>query len=180
MPNLINLPARNEQGRLNVVVEVPRGSRAKIRYEPMLDTFCFSRPLVLGTCYPYDWGFIPSTIAEDGDPLDAMVYHDVPTYPGVVIPSKAIGIVRLTQKIKGEKRTRNDRIIVVPADEKRWNDATALETRVHKELEQFFVIVVMMTGKKVRIEGWEGPKAANMAIEKAVRAYGRGEKSSTK
>ena len=131
MPNLVTLPARDADGGLNGVVEVPRGARAKIKYEPDLDTFRFDRPLVLGAEYPYDWGFIPSTIAEDGDPLDAMVYHDIPTHPGVVIPSKAIGVVRLTQKIKGEKRKRNDRIIVVPAQEKRWSDATTLERRVH-------------------------------------------------
>ena len=105
-----------------------------------------------------------------------MVYHDMATYPGVIIPSKAIGLVRLIQKEKGEKWERNDRLIVVPSDEKRWDDATALEKRVHQELEQFFVIVVMMTGKKVRVEGWEGPKAAKALIQKAVKAYDRGKK----
>ena len=110
---------------------------------------------------------------EDGDPLDAMVYHDMSTYPGGD-HSLDGGVVRLIQKEKGEKWERNDRLIVVPSDEKRWDDATALEKRVHEELEQFFVIVVMMTGKKVLVEGWEGPKAAKALIQNAVKAYDRG------
>jgi inorganic pyrophosphatase len=176
MPNLINLPSHDEDGQVQVVVEAPRGSRAKFKYDPTDQTFKFARPLCLGTAYPYDWGFVPGTRAEDGDPLDAMVYHDMSTYPGVIIPSKAIGVVRLIQKEKGEKWERNDRLIVVPSDEKRWDDATALEKRVHQELEQFFVIVVMMTGKKVHLEGWEGPKAAKALIQEAVKAYARGKK----
>ncbi|TMB30977.1 MAG: inorganic diphosphatase [Deltaproteobacteria bacterium] len=176
MPNLINLPSHDEDGQLQVVVEAPRGSRAKFKYDVTDQIFKFARPLCLGIAYPYDWGFVPGTREEDGDPLDAMVYHDMSTYPGVIIPSKAIGVVRLTQKEKGEKWERNDRLIVVPSDEKRWDDATALEKRVHQELEQFFVIVVMMTGKKVRIEGWEGPKAAKALIQKAVKNYDRGKK----
>jgi inorganic pyrophosphatase len=169
--NLTHLPTHDDDGFLNVVVESPRGSRAKLRYEPQLGTFLFSRPLVLGVVYPYDWGFVPSTKAEDDDPLDAMVYHDIATYPGVVIPAKPIGVVRLTQKEDTDKKwTRNDRLLVVPAKEKRWDDATALEVRVREELEQFFKIVVAMTGKKVRIEGWEGPKAARLLVDKAARA----------
>jgi hypothetical protein len=90
MPNLINLPSHDEDGQLQVVVEAPRGSRAKFKYDATEQTFKFARPLCLGIAYP----------------------------------------------------ERNDRLIVVPSDEKRWDDATALEKRVHLELEQFFVIVV--------------------------------------
>jgi inorganic pyrophosphatase len=177
MPNLLHLPLHDEDGNLQVVVESPRGSRAKIDYDPASQTFMFARPLVLGVAYPYDWGFIPSTRAEDGDPLDAMVYHDMATYPGVVIPAKPIGVVRLVEKDPGaSKWQRNDRLIAVPADERRWDDATALEEQIQRELEQFFVVVTMMTGKKVRTQGFEGPKSARELVKKAARTYERGVK----
>lgn len=166
---LTSLPARDSDGNLNVVVESPRGARVKLKYEPEPGIFKFSRPLVLGIAYPYDWGFVPSTRAEDGDPLDAMIYHDVATFPGVVVPCRAIGVVKLVQKEPKTPKRRNDRLIVVPAHEERWDDATKLEARVREELEQFFRIVVLMTAKKVHIEGWAGPKLAARLVAEASR-----------
>lgn len=167
--NLTSLPARDSDGNLNVVVESPRGSRVKLKYEPEAGIFKFSRPLVLGVAYPFDWGFIPSTRAPDGDPLDAMIYHDVATFPGVVVPCKAIGVVKLVQKEPGTPKQRNDRLIMVPADEKRFDDARKLEQRVREELEQFFCVVVLMTAKKVHVEGWGGPKEAAKLVDEARR-----------
>ncbi len=177
MPNLFNLPTRDKHGRLRAVVETPAGSRIKIRFDPEVGTFEVARVLVLGVAYPYDWGFFPSTLAPDGDPLDVLVYHDTPTYPGVVIPSRAIGVVRLTQKRhrSGEGgRERNDRIIAVPDDDDRYSDARKLHKRVRKEIEEFFVTNAMMQSKGVKIEGWGGPKEANVLVRKAQRTYEEG------
>jgi inorganic pyrophosphatase len=93
MTDFLSLPSYAKDGSLHVVVESPRGSQVKVKYEPELGAFTLSRPLVLGLRYPYDWGFVPGTRADDGDPLDAMLLFDLPTYPGLVIPCRPIGVL---------------------------------------------------------------------------------------
>jgi inorganic pyrophosphatase len=88
-------PTFNADGALHVVVETPRGSAVKFKYDPTLAAFTLSRPLTLGTVYPYDWGFVPSTRAGDGDPIDAMVLWDGTSFPGLVLPTRLIGLLRV-------------------------------------------------------------------------------------
>ncbi len=177
MTDFANLPCRDEHGNLVVVVETPRNSLVKVKYEPDLKAFVFGRPLTLGVAYPYDFGFVPSTKADDEDPLDAMVIFDCPTWPGILVRAKEIGIVKMTQKEKGRAaRVRNDRVIVVPTKDHRFEHVDELSKRTREELEQFFTICAEMTGKKVRIEGWHGPKAARDAIEHTAKRYVKGGK----
>lgn len=173
MADFINLACRNGDGVVHIVVESPRGSRVKLRYDIVTHVFMFDRSLLLGLAYPYDWGFVPSTRAADGDPLDAMVLCDAPTWPGVVIPSWPIGVVRLVQRTKKGPRERNDRIIAVPVNDPRSAHVRDLPKRLRDELEEFFVAVTRLGDKTVTIEGWQGPKAAAAVIEEAAKEYAR-------
>lgn len=101
MTKLSNLPLFNAEGDLHVVIETPRGSRAKLDYDPKLKTFVLRKALLTGLTYPHDWGFAPSTKADDGDPLDVMVIHDAATFPGVVVACRIIGVLQIEQRVKG-------------------------------------------------------------------------------
>jgi inorganic pyrophosphatase len=171
MPEFDNLPCRDDDGHVLVVVESPKHSTIKFKYDPKTASFQFKRALQLGVAYPHDWGFIPSTCAEDGDSLDAMVIFETATATGIVIPSVPIGVVRLRQKEPKGKWVRNDRIMLVPADDPRFTDVDELSERTREELEQFFITCVEMTDKKVRIEGWRGAKEAKHLINAAARRY---------
>lgn len=170
------LPPRDREGRLHVVVESPRGSQVKLKFDPELGAFTLSRALSLGVNYPYDWGFIPGTCAADGDPLDAMVLLDVPTYPGVVLVCEPIGVLKVEQRRADHDGVeRNDRILAMPVGAPRLDtrDARDLPARTREEIELFFQTVVALECKELKLLGWEGPSAADKLIEEAIKNKGK-------
>lgn len=167
--NLTSLQPFGGDGELRVIVEVPRGSTVKLTYEPRLG-FVVSRCLPIGLTYPFDWGFIPGTEGGDGDPVDAIALHETATYPGVILPCKPIGMIKITEKKDGSVRT-NNRIIAMPI----WNDklgeferVTELPKRLKEELEQFFLSTAFFTSKKLKLKGWSGAKAAKRYIKEST------------
>ncbi|MFY2562556.1 inorganic diphosphatase [Corallococcus terminator] len=168
--DLTHLPSRGPQGAFHVVVESPRGSTVKLKYDAALLAFTLSRPLTRGLRYPFDWGFIPSTKGPDGDPLDAMVLWDDTTWPGVVLPCRALGVLQVDQKRKGGKpgeRERNDRIIALPTAAPRTEHLRTYQDvsrREREELAHFFLTAVHFEDKEARILGWEGPEAAERML----------------
>src|SRR5216110_1595943 len=152
MKNLIKLPTWADKDHIYAVVETPRGSRAKLSFDPTLHAFTLSKPLLAGLTYPYDWGFIPSTKAHDGDPLDVLIIHDAATYPGLVLKCRPIGILEVVQSSNGKKE-RNDRIFVVPDRspfEGDLQDVRELPSRAVGELEKFFEATDALESKKLR------------------------------
>ena len=140
MTNLLKLPTWADKQHIYAVIETPRGSTCKLDFDPELRAFTLAKPLMAGLAYPYDWGFIPSTEAEDGDPLDVLVIHDAQTSTGVVLRCKPVGILELEQKKKGKKE-RNDRVFAVPDRsplETDLQDVRHLPSRARDELQQFF------------------------------------------
>lgn len=175
MANFINLPPLNEDGDVLVVIETPRGSRAKFSYDPKLKVFTLAKALLTGLTYPHDWGFVPSTKADDGDPIDIMVMHDAVTFPGTVITCRAIGILQIEQKSKG-KSERNDRLFAVPRRshaEQGLHDVQDLSQAMRQELEKFFIATDELEDKKLEIIGWKGPDAAMQAIKGAAKSFSK-------
>jgi inorganic pyrophosphatase len=159
---LDSIPFRLEGG-FRVVVETPRGSPFKLKFDAEIGALSLKRPLPLGFSWPYDFGFVPSTKAPDGDPVDALVFWDGGTAPGVVIACRAIGVLQLDQADRG-KRVRNDRIIAVPLAYARGDELRAigdLPKRVRDELAHFCTSSVFFEEKDARVIGWAGPEAAD-------------------
>jgi len=171
MPNLLKIPTWADEEHVYAVVETPRGSTCKLDFDPELRVFTLAKPLMAGLAYPYDWGFIPSTKAEDGDPLDVLVIHDAQTYPGVVLRCRPIGILEVEQKSKGRKE-RNDRVFAVPDRsplETDLKDVRHLPSRAREELEQFFLATNALEDKKLEFLGWRGPLHAVKKIKRLAR-----------
>jgi inorganic pyrophosphatase len=147
----------------HVVVESPRGAAVKLKYDSALRAMTISRPLNVGITFPFDWGFVPSTKGPDGDPIDAAIWWDVATYPGVVIPCRALAVVRVEQNNADESgRIRNDRILAVPTAARREADvvASALPSRVRQEIEQFLLAATALEHKDPKVLEWAGPDEA--------------------
>ena len=173
--DLTALPTFARHDVFHVVVESPRGSPLKLKFDAHLQAMSISRPLPLGVLFPFDWGFIPSTEGQDGDPLDAMLLWDVPSYPGVVVPCRALGILQVEQNRRNHdssERIRNDRIIGLPVEARReqsTDGVDALPGRIREELEQFAIIATALEGKDLRILGW-GDVSAALALIRGRQA----------
>jgi len=171
MFNLSDLEYRDEDGNLRIVIETPKGSIAKLKYSPSLGTFELQR-FIASAGYPYDWGFVPSTLAQDGDPFDAMVIHDGHTWPGVIIPSVAIALLRVTETKAGEpEKRRNDRLIAAPAAAFSRGTPVEVLPPTRALLEQFFVATGELAKKQVTVEGWGDEVEALAALTRASEAY---------
>jgi inorganic pyrophosphatase len=155
-----------------VVIETPKGSRNKFAFNAEEHTFELKQVLPSGMEFPYDFGFVPSTEADDGDPIDVLVLMDEPAFPGCVLSCRIIGVIEGEQESgnNGKKKTRNDRIVAVEKDAHSWADIQTpddLGNKFQKELEEFFVNYHRLIGKKYRILGMKGPAQARKLVKSA-------------
>ena len=120
--DLSRIPAQPKPGIVNVLIEIPAGSKNKYEFDKDINAFALDRVLFSSVQYPYDYGFIPNTLADDGDPLDGMVMMDQPTFPGCVIPARPIGMMEM---IDGGDR--DEKILCVPADDPRYANVKTLD-----------------------------------------------------
>jgi len=176
MPALHELPHEDGDGNVRAVVEAPKGARVKTKWSPDLGAMVLGRPLPIGLAYPFDFGFIPGTRAEDGDPLDALILdEDASTWPGVVVAVRLLGVLRIEQDGK-KGRVRNDRLVTMPVELSRWDNIVQvrdLSRAMRDQVEKFMLDTTFFTPKNARSLGFAGPAAARQLIRASVRAYGK-------
>ncbi len=159
---------------LRVVIETPRGSRNKYSYDPECDCMQLSTVLPEGMVFPYDFGFIPSTLGEDGDPLDILILMDEPVVPGCVVRARLIGAIEAEQKEKGESWTRNDRLIAVATHAQTHDGATKLsDLRPHliTEIKEFFATYNKLGDRKFKPKNEAGADKARKLIEAGRKSF---------
>jgi inorganic pyrophosphatase len=154
-----------EEGALTCFVEIPKGSRNKYEYDMATGAIVLDRFLFSSMVYPTDYGFIPDTLALDGDPLDAMVCVSEATFPGCVIPVKPIALFKME-----DDKGIDDKILCVPLDDPAWNTLDVLEDlpkQLRDEIGHFFSVYKDLEQKSVRVEGWYPREDALAEIDAA-------------
>ena len=161
-------PCFMEDGKsINVVIETPKGSRNKFAFDETRKIFQLKKVLPVGMAFPYDFGFAPSTKAEDGDPTDVLVLMDEPAFPGCLLHCRVIGIIEGKEGRKKDK-VRNDRIVAVEQGNHSFAEVDHIRDlgkKFMRELEQFFVDYHALSGKKYRILNVKGPTKARKRLE---------------
>jgi len=165
------IPAQPKPGVLNVVIEIPAGSKNKYEFDKDLNAFALDRVLYASVQYPYDYGFIPNTLAEDGDAMDGMVIMDQPTFPGCIIAARPIGML-----IMIDGGDRDEKLLCVPVKDPRYAHVKSLEDIAPHRLEEiaeFFRTYKNLEKKVTEIQGWQNVDAVQIFVDKCIAAYNR-------
>lgn len=163
------IPAQPKPGVINVLIEIAGGSKNKYEFDKDMNAFALDRVLFASVKYPYDYGFVPNTLADDGDPLDGMVIMDEPTFPGCVIAARPIGMLLM---IDGGDR--DEKILCVPAEDPRYKEVHSLKDIAPHRLEEiaeFFRTYKNLEKKVTEIQGWKDVDAVNPLVEECIKAY---------
>ncbi|WP_226389376.1 inorganic diphosphatase [Penaeicola halotolerans] len=161
--------SQNDNFTFDVVVEIPKGSRNKYEYDYEKKMIRYDRMIFSSMHYPSDYGFVPETLALDGDALDALVLVSEPTFPGCLIEVKPVGLFRMYDE-KGP----DAKLLCVPVSDPIWNKINSLEEvnpHLIMEIEHFFQVYKDLEKKKVGIEGWENREAALQIIKESQERY---------
>ncbi len=156
--------------KINVLIEIPKGSSNKYEYDLTFDVIKLDRVLHSPFFYPVDYGFIPQTASKDGDALDAMVLTDSPVLPGILVSARPIGLLLM----KDEEGT-DHKILAVPSENPRYQEYQDLKDvpkHILKEIGHFFSEYKRLEGGKwAKVEGWKSKKEALKLITKAHQQF---------
>jgi inorganic pyrophosphatase len=161
----------DDEQLVQVVIETPKGSRNKYAFDPEQKVFKLKKVLPVGMAFPYDFGFVPSTKAEDGDPLDVLVLMDEPAFAGCLLKCRLIGVIEGEQSNgkRNKQKERNDRLIAIEHGNHAWadiRDIHDLGDHFLCELEAFFVDYHKLSDEQYRVISAKGPKAAWKLMKK--------------
>lgn len=168
-------PCGPKRDQFWAVIETPQGSRNKFAYDSAHGFFVLSKVLPLGAVFPFDFGFFPLTLAEDGDPLDVLVLMDAPAFPGCLVLVRLIGVIEGKQHEKNGK-CRNDRLIAVAVDSDNQRNVDSLDdldASIVEELEHFFTSYRALGNKPFQPLGRHGRKRAKSILTDAMRRFER-------
>ena len=175
MADLSKLPAQLDVKKrtCRAIVETPKGCRNKFDYDPDSGLFVLGGLLPEGMMFPFDFGFIPSTLGEDGDPLDILVLMDAPAHVGCLIDVRIIGIIQAEQ-IEDGKTESNDRLLGVAIhsyDHEDLNSIDDVSKTLLDQLEAFFISYNQQRGKKFKVTGTGGPRKAIKFLKAGIKAH---------
>jgi inorganic pyrophosphatase len=164
-------PLDQKTGHVHVIVDTPKGHRNKYHYEKGKELFLLKSVLPAGMVFPFDFGFIPGTQGEDGDPLDILVLTDEPAIQGSLVMTRLLAVIEAEQTERG-KTNRNDRLIGVAAASREYRSVESLDQLnpdLVEEIEHFFVSYNELSGKVFRPVGRAGPERAHKLINNASK-----------
>lgn len=165
-------PINRKSQLIQVIIETPAGRQNKFAFDPKQKIFALKKVLPPGMVFPYDFGFVPQTVAADGDPIDVLILMDEPAFPGCVVRAHLIGVIE-GEQLDGQKKVRNDRLLAVAEVNHRYSNIRRLKdlpSHWIKELEIFFVNYHNLEGKKYRLLGCKGSDAAMTLLKQAHKA----------
>jgi inorganic pyrophosphatase len=165
-------PFDQENSNLNVIIETPKGSRVKYTYDPESGLFEASKALPEGMMFPFNFGFVPSTRAEDGDPLDILILNEEPLVPGCLVKARVAAVLKAQQTENG-KTFRNDRLLGFAAmkDTPISLESLEIHEKTLKQIEFFFISYNQLAGKKFKVLGKAGPRQATEIVKRTAKAY---------
>ncbi|MGE5610064.1 MAG: inorganic diphosphatase [Bacillota bacterium] len=160
------------QQQWHVIIETPKGSHNKYKYEESLGLFTLSGVLPEGMSFPYDFGYLPATLGEDGDPLDVLLLMDHPAFCGCVVPSRLVGVIQAEQRERDGTVQRNDRLVAIPIKCRVYSDCQDLRQlnahRLH-EIQEFFVSYNRVHEKEFKVLGVQGSREAETLAQKGLK-----------
>jgi len=160
---------KNAPQEINVIVEINKGSKNKYEIDKETGLIALDRAMHTSQDYPFDYGFVPQTLWDDGDALDVVLLTTYPLFPGILVAARPVAIMHMTDSGEGD-----DKVIAVPLDDPRWaevQDLADINKHTLKEMEHFFTTYKQIQNKVVEVTGFEGVTAARAAVTKSIELY---------